>query len=89
MIFHLSVAASRMLVAEHKLQLSIDKVVKWASEHGFKFSTSNGVAVHFCQIHRVHPDPDLFLSGQRISCVEKTEFLGLIFLFETDLGATY
>ena len=59
----LSVTASRMSVAECKLQLSIDKVFKWAAEHGFKFSTSKMVAVHFCRIRRVHPDPDLFLSG--------------------------
>ena len=75
----LQVAASRMLVAERKLQLSIDKVVKWAAEHGFKFSTFKMVAIHFCRIRRVHPDPDLLLSGQRISCVEETKLLGLIF----------
>ena len=75
----MSVTASRMSVAEHKLQLSIDKVVKLAAEHGFKFSTSKTVAMHFCRIRGVHPDPDLFLSGQRISCVEETKFLGLIF----------
>ena len=50
-----------------------------AAQHGFKFSTSRMVAMHFCRIRGVHPDPDLFLFGQRISCVEETKFLGLIF----------
>ena len=44
----LLVAASRMSVAERKLQLSPDKVVKWAAEHGLKFSTPKMVAMHFC-----------------------------------------
>ena len=35
--------------------------------------------MHFCRIRGVHPDPDLFLNGQRISCVEEAKFLGLIF----------
>ena len=75
----LSFAASRMSVAERKLQLTIDKIVDWAAKHGFRFSTSKTVAMHFCRLRGVHPDPDLYLYGQRISCVEETRFLGLIF----------
>ena len=44
----LSITASRMSVAERKLQLSIDKVAKWAAKHGFKLSVSKTVAMHFC-----------------------------------------
>ena len=47
--------------------------------NGFKFSASNTVAVHFCSIQGVHSDPDLYLGGQRISCVESARFLGLTF----------
>ena len=75
----LSFAAAKMAVAERKLQLTIDKVVKWASERGFSFSSSKTVVMHFCRIRGVHPDPDLFLSGQRISCVQESKFLGLTF----------
>ena len=74
----LSVAASRMSVAERKLQLFNDKVAKWAAEHGFKLSTSKTVAMHFCRICGVHPDPDLFYLDRGISCEEETKFLGLI-----------
>ena len=74
----LSFAAAKMAVAERQLQLTIDKVVKWASEWGFRFS-SKTVVMHFCQIRGVHPDPDLFLSGQRIACVQESKFLGLTF----------
>ena len=75
----ISFAASRMAAAERKLQLSIDSIVNWAERNGFKFSTSKTVAMHFCRIRGIHPDPDLYLNGQRIPCVEETRFLGLMF----------
>ena len=75
----LSFAASKMATAERRLQLSINKIVEWADENGFKFSTSKTVVVHFCRIRGAHPDPDIYLKGQRIPCVEETTFLGLIF----------
>ena len=57
----ISFAASRMAVAERKLQLALDQIVSWAERHGFKFSDSKTVVMHFCRIRRVHPDPDIFL----------------------------
>ena len=77
--FSVSFSASRMAVAERKLQLTINKVVEWAERNGFKFSSSKTVAMHFCRIRRFHPDPDLFLKGNRIPCVDETRFLGMIF----------
>ena len=74
-----SFAATRMAVAERRLQICIDKVVKWAELNGFRFSISKTVAMHFCRIRGIHPDPDLFMHGQRIPCVAETRFLGLIF----------
>ena len=41
-------AASRMAVAERKLQLTLDQIVLWAERHGFKFSASKTVVMHFC-----------------------------------------
>ena len=75
----LSFASSRMAVAERKMQLVINKIVEWAERRGFKFSASKTVAVHFCHIRGVHPDPDLYIHGQRISCKEEARFLGLLF----------
>ena len=75
----LSFAASNMAVAERKLQLSINKIVVWAEMRGFKFSALKTVVVHFCRIRGMHADPDLYLNGQRIPCVEEGKFLGLIF----------
>ena len=75
----MSFRASRMVVAERRLQLTIDKVVQWAEMRGFKFSITKTVVVHFCRIRGVHPDPDLYIHGQRIPCVNEVKFLGVIF----------
>ena len=75
----LSFSASRMAVAERKIQLCINQISKWADMRGFRFSTSKTVVMHFCHIKGIHPDPDLYLYGNRISCVEEARFLGLIF----------
>ena len=70
----LSFAASHigLAVAERKLQLAINKITDWAAKRGFKFSASKTVAMHFCNIIGIHPDPDLYMYGQRISCKEET-----------------
>ena len=75
----LSFAASRMAVAERKMQLTIDKIIEWAARRGFKFSTSKTVVVHFCNLRGVYLDPDLYMYDQRIACKEETRFLGLLF----------
>ena len=45
----LSFAAAKMSVAERKLQLTIDKVVEWAAERGFRFSSSKTVVMNFVE----------------------------------------
>ena len=75
----ISFAAARMTVAVRKLQLIINNIVSWAEKQGFKISASKTTVMHFCRIRGVHPDPDLYLYGHRIPCVEEARFLGLIF----------
>ncbi|XP_076061530.1 uncharacterized protein LOC143037283 [Oratosquilla oratoria] len=75
----ISFAATYMPVAERKLQLVINKIVNWAEKQGFKISTSKTIIMHFCRIRGIHPDPNLYLYGNRIPCVEETRFQGLIF----------
>ena len=75
----ISFAASRMVVAERKIQLTINRIADWASRRGFKFSSTKTVVIHFCRIRGIHPDPDLYLYGQRIACKDETRFLGLTF----------
>ena len=75
----ISFAASRMAVAERRVQLAIDRICEWTNRCGFRFSSSKTVVVHFCKIRGVHPDPDLYLYGNRIQCREEARFLGLVF----------
>jgi len=75
----ISFSAARMPLIERKLQLAINRVSSWANKRGFRFSSSKTVAMHFCRIRGVHPDPDLYLENKRVSCVETTRYLGLVF----------
>ena len=77
----LSFVASRMTVAERKLQLTtpIGRITEWAERRGFRSSASKTVVVHFCKIRGVHPDPDFYVYGQLITCKDEARFLGLIF----------
>lgn len=68
-----------MSLIERKLQLTINRVSRWVTEHGFRLSTSKTVAIHFCILHCVHLDPDLYLGNWRISCLETIRYLGLVF----------
>ena len=46
----LSYSSPRMAITERKLQTTINTINKWAEMHGFKFSTSKTVCMHFCRI---------------------------------------
>lgn len=75
----ISFSAARMPLVERKLQLAINRISEWATTRGFRFSASKTVAMHFCRLRGIHPDPNLYLYDRRISCVEETRFLGVIF----------
>lgn len=64
---------------DRKLQLATDKISRWAATRGFRYSASKTVAMHFCKLRGIHPDPDLNLDNWRISCVEEPRYLGLVF----------
>ncbi|KAK3887715.1 hypothetical protein Pcinc_008200 [Petrolisthes cinctipes] len=72
-------AASRMSVTKRRMKLDLNSLAHWTGSYGFRFSPSKTVAMHFCHIRGIHPDPDLFMYGHRIRCVEETRFWGLLF----------
>ena len=61
------------------LQQCINRIEDWALHNGFKFSKSKTQCVHFCQLRKVHDDPELYLYGSLIPVVEDFKFLGIIF----------
>ena len=68
-----------MRTIERHLQQCINRIEKWASHNGFKFSKSKTQCVHFCQLRKVHDDPELYLYGSLIPVVEDFKFLGVLF----------
>ena len=68
-----------MRTIERHLQQCINRIEDWALHNGFKFSKSKTQYVHFCQLRKVHDDPELYLSGSLIPVVEDFKFLGIIF----------
>ena len=68
-----------MRTIERHLQQCINKIEDWALHNGFKFSKSKTQCVHFCQLRKVHDDPELYLYGSLIPVVEDFKFLGIIF----------
>ena len=68
-----------MNTIERQLQLNLNKIQKWATENGFKFSKSKTVCMHFCHLRKAHNGPVLTLDGKPIPVVEENKFLGVIF----------
>jgi ribonuclease HI len=64
---------------ERKLQLSLNRLSKWAGENGFKFSQQKTVCMDFCSLRGLHPPPALLLEGQAVPVVQETKFLGVLF----------
>ena len=67
------------LSIERHLQQCINRIEDWALHNGFKCSKSKTQCVHFCQLRKVHDDPELYLYKSLISVVEDFKFLGIIF----------
>ena len=64
---------------ECKLQQCLDKLNKWATENGFKFSQTKTKCVHFCHKRKLHNDPCLKLERTEIPVINEYKFLGLVF----------
>ena len=63
-----------MNTIERQLKQNLNKIQKWATENGFKFSKSKTV---FCHLRKVHDDPVLALDEPPIP--EENKFLGIVF----------
>ena len=64
---------------ERHLQQCINRIEDWALKNGFKFSKSKTQCLNFCQLRKIHDDPELYLYGSLIPVVDDFKFLGLIF----------
>ncbi|HIP82064.1 MAG TPA: reverse transcriptase-like protein, partial [Desulfocapsa sulfexigens] len=76
--FGVSCRGRHMATIERQLQLTLDKIHKWSLENGFKFSRTKTSCIHFCNMRKVHLDPELFLNKTPIKVVKEVKFLGLL-----------
>ena len=76
--FALYIEGKHLQHLERTMQLCINKVQKWVSENGFKFSVSKTTCVHFHR-QRIYKEPLLKLGEENIPVQEEVKFLGLIF----------
>lgn len=76
----LSITAERENLAVRQMQLTINKIVKWASERGYKFSTAKTKMMIFSKRReRIVLDVPLKLYGKDIERVRNFKFLGVYF----------
>lgn len=75
----ISFAACNMPICEHQLELSINRMTKWADENGFKLSTEKTVAVCFSRKRGLLPEPSLYLWGVSFPVRPEHKFLGVVF----------
>ena len=71
--------ANCMIEIQNHLQLQINKIQEWTEKNGFKFSAQKTKVVHFCQMHKKHPDPELYLYKKQIPVTTNVKFLGVTF----------
>ena len=75
----ISFASCNLSICERQLQLTINRMTKWADENGFRFSAEKTVAVCFSRRRGLCPDPSLYLSGVALPVRSEHKFLGVTF----------
>lgn len=75
----ISYSSSNLNTCERQIQLTINKLHKWANENGFKFSPEKTVCVLFSRIRGMFPEPSLQLDGHDLVVQSNHKFLGLTF----------
>ena len=58
--------ARNMKPIERQLQICLDKLHKWITENGLKFSKVKTKCVHFCNQRKLHLDPVLKINHTEI-----------------------
>ena len=73
------VSGARLAGVERRLQKAIDRIVKWADSHGFKFSASKTKTVLFHSKRKMVGTSSLNLYGELIPSTDNIRLFGLVF----------
>jgi len=60
-----------------RMQLALNRVVKWSENNGFTFSEEKTVVMRFSKIRNILPEPELTMYGRTLDVVNQCKFLGL------------
>ena len=74
---------------ERKLLHNINKISKWVTENGFKFSKTKTKCIHFCNQRKLHNNPTLTIEKENIPFVDQHKHLEHIFDKKTELHSTH
>ena len=77
--FAIYCSSTNINMSQRQLQLALNRLNEWGENTGFKFSPTKSRGMHFCRIHHLHNNPELFLGRHQLSFVDSTRFLGLHF----------
>ena len=73
-------ASTDLINTTSKIQKAVNLASDWAKLHGFRFSPSKTVAIHFCKrIQRNNAPPNITMNDQIINYEPSVKFLGLLF----------
>lgn len=75
----ISYVSCNLSICERQLQMTINRMTKWADQNGFKFSTEKTFVVCFSQRRGLFPDPSLHLAGAVLPVRAEHRFLGVTF----------
>jgi ribonuclease HI len=76
--FAIFCSSPSLATAERQLQLTVDRLERWAAETGFRFSPTKTVCVNFSRRRGLFPEPSLHLGGVPVPVVTTVPFLGLV-----------
>ena len=77
--FAIFTCSAHLPSAERRIQLALNVADTWTKTHGFKFSATKTVAMHFTRLRGVYPAPSLKLAQGVVNHVTETKFLGMTF----------
>lgn len=75
----ISFSSCNLSSCERQLQVSINKMSKWADENGFRFSPEKTVCVHFSLRRGLSLEPSLQLNSISVPVKQEHKFLGVVF----------
>ena len=70
---------THMNIIERQLLLNLNKINKWATDNGFKWSKSKTQCVHFCSLRKMYKNLFIKLEDTEIPVVDEYKFLEVIF----------